>query len=75
MKSKKEPKRSVLALASMDKLLRKAGANRVSDSAKKALKTLLEEYSETITKKAVELARHGGRTTVKAADIKLAART
>ena len=75
MKPKGDQKRSILALASMDKLLRKAGASRVSESAKKAMKELLEEYSEVIAKKAVELARHGGRTTVKSADIKLAAKT
>ena len=75
MKSKDGGKRSILALASMDKLLRKAGANRVSESAKIALKELLEEYSDKILHKAVELAKHGGRTTVKAADIHLAAKT
>jgi histone H3/H4 len=64
-----------LKLAAMDKLLRKAGAKRVSDDAKKALSDLLEAYSDGICAKAVQLAKHGGRTTVKAADIALAAKT
>ena len=66
---------SILALAAMDKLIRKAGARRVSDSAKEALRDILEEYAEKIASKAVKLAQHGGRTTVKAVDIKLATKT
>ena len=66
---------AILALAAMDKLLRKAGAKRVSDDAKKAMQEVLEGYASGITHKAVELAKHGGRTTVKSKDIRLAART
>jgi histone H3/H4 len=65
---------SILALASMDKLLRKSGAQRVSESAKKAMREVLEEYSDHIANKAVQLAKHGGRTTIKAEDIKFAAK-
>lgn len=64
-----------LALAAMDKLLRKAGAKRVSEDAKKALRDVLEAYSDGICAKAVQLAKHGGRTTVKSEDIALAAKT
>ena len=64
-----------LALAAMDKLLRKAGAKRVSESAKKALRDVLESYSESICNKSVQLAKHGGRTTIKSEDISLASRT
>ena len=66
---------SILALAAMDKLIRKAGAKRVSEDAKEALRNILEEYAENISSKAVKLAHHGGRTTVKATDIKLATKT
>ena len=66
---------AILALAAMDKLLRKSGAKRVSEDAKKAMQEVLEGYANGITNKAVELAKHGGRTTVKAKDIRLAART
>ena len=64
-----------LALAAMDRLIRKVGAHRVSDSAKIALRDLLEEYAEEIGRKAVKLAKHGGRKTIKAEDIKLALKT
>ena len=66
---------AILALAAMDKLIRKAGAKRVSESAKNALRKVLEEYADKIATKAVQLAKHGGRTTVKAADIDLATKT
>ena len=65
---------SILALAAMDKLLRKSGAQRVSESAKKAMREVLEEYSDKICQKAVQLAKHGGRTTIKDEDIKLASK-
>ena len=66
---------AILALAAMDKLLRKAGAKRVSDGAKKALHEVLEAYADQISARAVQLSKHGGRTTVKADDIKLAVKT
>ena len=65
---------STLSLASMDKLLRKYGAQRVSESAKIALREVLEEFSERIAQKSVQFARHGGRTTIKEEDVKLAAK-
>ncbi len=66
---------SILALAAMEKLIRKAGAKRVSESAKKALRDVLEKYGEKLSTKAVMLAKHGGRTTVKDEDIELALKT
>jgi histone H3/H4 len=63
-----------LPLAAMDRLLRKAGAGRVSEDAKAALAELLEEVAEDIGTEAIALARHAGRKTVKEEDIKLAAR-
>jgi DNA-binding protein len=65
----------ILALASMDKLLRKASAKRVSESAKRALREFLEAEADKICGKAVSLAKHGGRTTIKAVDINLAQKT
>ena len=63
---------TILALAAMDKLMRRSGAKRVSEGAKKALQEVLENYADKITARAVQLARHGGRTTIKSDDIKLA---
>ncbi len=62
----------ILPLAAMEKLLKACGAPRVSEDAKAALKDVLEEHGEQIGRKAVEMARHAGRKTVKAQDIKLA---
>ncbi|MBS3154956.1 histone family protein [Candidatus Woesearchaeota archaeon] len=62
----------ILPLAAMEKLLKKAGAPRVSDSAKKALSEILENYSAEISEKAIRIAYHAKRKTIKAEDIKLA---
>ena len=64
----------LLPLAAMEKILKKAGADRVSEKAKAALKNQLEDLAEEIGAKAVKLAMHAGRKTVKAGDIKLAAK-
>lgn len=62
----------ILPIAAMEKLLKKSGAPRVSHCAKEALREVLENFSEDVGSKAVELAKHSGRKTVKAADVKLA---
>ena len=47
-----------LPLAAMEKLLKNAGAPRVSENAKKELRDVLEEYAEVIGKYAVKIALH-----------------
>jgi len=61
-----------LPLTSMERVLKKCGAERVSDKAKEALKDIVEERAEEIAKKAIRVAEHTGRKTVKSQDIKLA---
>ncbi len=62
----------LLPLAAMEKVLKNCGAERVSDKAKSALKDSVEDLAEDIASKAVKLATHAGRKTVKSGDIKLA---
>jgi histone H3/H4 len=64
----------IIPLAAMEKLLKKAGAPRVSEDAKSAMKEVLEDYGERVGQKAVRIAQHAGRKTVKEVDIKLAMR-
>ena len=46
--------KKLLPLAAMEKILKQAGADRVSDKAKAALKHVIEEEAEQIAEKATE---------------------
>jgi DNA-binding protein len=63
-------RKTILPAAAMEKLLKKAGATRVSADAKDKMIEVLEEIAEEIGEKAIRLAKHAGRKTIKSADIK-----
>ena len=63
-------RKTILPSAAMEKLLKNAGAERVSEDAKAKLIEVLEEIAEEIGEKAVRLARHAGRKTVKSVDVR-----
>ncbi len=63
---------TIIPKAPVGRILMKSGAKRVSDSAMKAFAEVLTEIGEEIGSKAVKIAQHSGRKTVKEGDIKLA---
>ena len=62
----------VLAKAPVDKIIRKAGAGRVSEDAIAAMAEYLEDFGVDVAKEAAALAQHAGRKTERAEDIRLA---
>ena len=67
-------KSSELGLSAMYRILKKSGAQRVSDESADELRRVIEEIAEAIAKNAVDMSSHAGRKTVKAEDIKLASK-
>ena len=65
--------RRIIKIAPMHKLIKRAGAARVSEESAIALSEILEEVGLKVAKEAIDFARHAGRKTVKARDIKIAA--
>ena len=63
-----------LQLAPMHRLIKKAGADRVSDEAAKELRMVMEEVGLNIAKDALDFTRHTRRKTVKSEDIRIAAK-
>ncbi len=61
-----------IPVAAADRIIRKATKMRVGTDAAKELVRVLEEIGADIAERAGKYARHAGRKTVKAEDIKLA---
>jgi histone H3/H4 len=58
----------------MYRVIKKSGAERVSDDAADELRKILEDVAERIAKQAVDLSNHAGRKTIKSEDVRLAAK-
>jgi histone H3/H4 len=63
---------NILPFAPLGALIQEATGKRVSKNAKETAAIILEEVTEKIIRKAVLLAEHSGRKTVKSKDVLLA---
>ncbi len=63
---------SEIPVAPVERILKKAGAERVSKEAAQILAEILEEMALDIAQESVELSKHAGRKTVKVDDVKMA---
>jgi len=61
-----------IKIAPMHKLIKRAGAARVSEESSMALGKALEEIGLKVAREAIDYANHAGRKTVKARDIEIA---
>ena len=68
-------KSSELGLSAMYRILKKAGAERVSDESADELRRVIEDVADNIAKNAVDMASHAGRKTIKREDVKLASKS
>tara|TARA_Y100000590_G_C15543900_1_gene948061 strand:+ start:840 stop:1061 length:222 start_codon:yes stop_codon:yes gene_type:complete len=68
-------KSSELGLSAMYRILKKSGAERISDESVDELRRVIEDLAVEISTSAVDMAKHAGRKTVKSEDIKLASKT
>jgi len=62
----------ILPLAPVERIIRKAGAERVGADASAELAKVLEDYGIEVSREAITLSKHAKRTTVKEEDIRLA---
>jgi histone H3/H4 len=65
-------KERIIPVAPIDRLIRKAGAGRVSDKGAERLAQILEEVGEILARRAFEITEHTGRKTITDKDIDLA---
>ena len=67
-------KTSELGLSAIYRILKKSGAERVSDESVNELRKVIEDIAVDIAKNAVDMTKHAGRKTVRSEDVKLASR-
>lgn len=64
---------SELSQAAVERIIKKAGAERVSADATEALAGMMEEYGIFLAKEAKKMSDHAGRKTLRGVDVKMAA--
>lgn len=74
MRRKSKRKRRELPLAPFERLLRNAGAKRVSKSAAKQFAAVMADYAHELSDEAIALAKHAGRKTITDSDVRMAKR-
>ncbi len=62
-----------LSQAAVERIIKKAGAERVSADATEILAALMEEYGTFLAREAKKMSDHAGRKTLRGADIRMAA--
>lgn len=65
---------SDLGTSAMYRILKKAGAERVSDGSADEMRRITEEIAKSIAKTAVDMASHANRRTVRREDVQLASK-
>jgi len=58
--------------APIERIIRKAGAERVSEDAVEELRRAVQEAGDEIAQDAIDLAKHANRNTVKKEDVEMA---
>jgi histone H3/H4 len=62
-----------LSQAAVERIIKKAGAERVSADATETLAEIMEEHGAFLAKEAKKMSDHAGRKTLRGADIRMAA--
>ncbi|MDD1696105.1 MAG: NFYB/HAP3 family transcription factor subunit [Methanoregula sp.] len=62
-----------LSLSAVERIIKKAGAERISADATETLAVLMEEYGVFLSKEAKKMSDHAGRKTLRGSDIRMAA--
>jgi histone H3/H4 len=62
-----------LSRAAVERIIKKAGAGRISNDAAEILTELMENYGIFLSKEAKKMSDHAGRKTLRGSDIRMAA--
>lgn len=62
-----------LSQSAVERIMKKAGAERISADATETLAVLMEEYGIFLAKEAKKMSDHAGRKTLRGSDIRMAA--